>query len=185
MYGDIKYTTFSILDFYRHVQKFKNDEELGADIRKMANALLFGDDSHEFAKEMLNEAREYRAKKSAAGKKGNEVRWAKTERTKEKNKPDVLRGHYNNVKLSGEEFQMLSLEIPNLQKTIEEISEYMASSGKNYKDFVATIRKWYKRSIKFDEEKSSKQQSFANSERERAANIVRAEFQSTMNKFKL
>ena len=55
-------------------------------------------------------------------------------------------GSYNNVLLSDEEMGKLKKEFPSdYQERIERVSEYMASSGKKYKDFVATIRSWAKK----------------------------------------
>ena len=60
-------------------------------------------------------------------------------------------GQYRNVLLSDEEMEKLMREFPNdYQKRIERLSEYMASTGKIYKNHLATIRSWAKR----DEEKA-------------------------------
>ncbi len=54
-------------------------------------------------------------------------------------------GEYQNVLLSDEEMEKLKAEFPNdWEKRIENLSEYIASSGKKYKNFLATIRKWSK-----------------------------------------
>ena len=59
-------------------------------------------------------------------------------------------GQFQNVLLSDEEMEKLMREYPNdYQKRIERLSEYMASTGKIYKNHLATIRSWAKR----DEEK--------------------------------
>lgn len=54
-------------------------------------------------------------------------------------------GTYNNVLLSDEELEKLKNEISNYQDYIERVSEYCASTGKSYKNYLATIRNWYKR----------------------------------------
>ena len=60
-------------------------------------------------------------------------------------------GLYQNVMLSDEEMEKLMKEYPNdYQKRIERLSEYMASTGRIYKNHLATIRSWAKR----DEEKA-------------------------------
>ena len=55
-------------------------------------------------------------------------------------------GEYNNVLLTAEELQKLASEYPNdYQERIEELSRYMKSTGKVYKDHLATIRNWARR----------------------------------------
>lgn len=52
-------------------------------------------------------------------------------------------GEYKNVHLSDEEFEKLKKEFPSdYQKRIESVSEYCASTGKTYKNYLATIRTW-------------------------------------------
>lgn len=69
------------------------------------------------------------------------------EEDKEKNKKKkVIRhayGMYGNVLLSDEDHSKLLEEFPDdYQQRIERVSEYVASTGKSYKDFLATIRAW-------------------------------------------
>ena len=60
-------------------------------------------------------------------------------------------GQYQNVLLSDEEMEKLMREFPNdYQSRIDRLSEYMASTGRIYKNHLATIRSWAKR----DEEKA-------------------------------
>lgn len=54
-------------------------------------------------------------------------------------------GEYNNVVLSDEDIEKLKAEIPNYEQYIEKVSEYVASTGKSYKNYLATIRNWYRR----------------------------------------
>lgn len=55
-------------------------------------------------------------------------------------------GEYENVLLSDNEFEKLKKEFPNdFQDRIERLSEYIASTGKKYKNFLATIRVWARR----------------------------------------
>lgn len=55
-------------------------------------------------------------------------------------------GEYKNVLLSDEELEKLQQEFPNdWQQRIERVSEYCASQGKSYKNYLATIRNWAKR----------------------------------------
>ncbi|MDE7245969.1 MAG: phage replisome organizer N-terminal domain-containing protein [Oscillospiraceae bacterium] len=56
--------------------------------------------------------------------------------------PAVL-GRYQNVFLSDREQAELQAEFPNLwREYIERLSEYMASTGKRYRNHAATIRRW-------------------------------------------
>ncbi len=53
------------------------------------------------------------------------------------------RGRYQNVSLSDTEIAELQAELPELwQQYVEKLSEYMASTGKTYKNHAATIRRW-------------------------------------------
>lgn len=55
-------------------------------------------------------------------------------------------GEYNNVLLSDEQYSKLKEEFPNdYQERIERLSEYIESTGKKYKNHLATIRSWAKR----------------------------------------
>lgn len=59
-------------------------------------------------------------------------------------KPPARRkyGEYNNVLLSDEELEKLQAEFPDWQERIERLSSYIASTGKTYKNHLATIRNW-------------------------------------------
>ena len=70
-------------------------------------------------------------------------------------------GEYNNVLLSDEELEKAKEEIPEYEKYIERISEYCASTGKSYKNYLATLRNWYRR----DQDKKPKEETFNSSER--------------------
>lgn len=54
-------------------------------------------------------------------------------------------GEYQNVFLSDEELEKLKSEFPDWDKRIENLSCYMKSKGKTYKDHLATIRTWARR----------------------------------------
>ena len=55
-------------------------------------------------------------------------------------------GMYKNVLLSDEEYQKLTEEFPHdYTERIERLSEYIASTGKKYKNHLATIRSWAKK----------------------------------------
>ncbi|OTN91120.1 helix-turn-helix domain-containing protein [Enterococcus faecium] len=52
-------------------------------------------------------------------------------------------GEYKNVLLSDDQMDKLKTEFPNdYQERIERLSEYCESSGKTYKNYLATIRSW-------------------------------------------
>jgi predicted phage replisome organizer len=63
-----------------------------------------------------------------------------------KNKKKEVRhkyGEYKNVLLSDTDYQKLISEFPaDYMARIERLSEYMASTGKSYKNHLATIRNW-------------------------------------------
>lgn len=59
-------------------------------------------------------------------------------------------GEYKNVLLSDEQVEKLKAEFPNdYQERIERLSEYCASTGKTYKNYLATIRNWAKKDNQF------------------------------------
>lgn len=51
-------------------------------------------------------------------------------------------GEYNNVLLNDEELDKLKTEFSDWEQRIERLSSYMASTGKSYKNHLATIRNW-------------------------------------------
>lgn len=63
-------------------------------------------------------------------------------------------GEYKNVLLTDEQLEKLKKEFPgDYQERIERVSSYCESSGKTYKNYLATIRNWAK---KDKEQKSAK-----------------------------
>lgn len=55
-------------------------------------------------------------------------------------------GQYKNVLLSDDELEKLKTEFPlDWQDRIERVSEYVASTGKKYSNFLAVIRAWAKK----------------------------------------
>lgn len=71
-----------------------------------------------------------------------------TERTKyeKKKEPHHRYGRYENVLLTDEEHEKLMAEFPaDYDLRIDRLSEYMASTGKAYKNHLATIRSWARR----------------------------------------
>lgn len=58
-------------------------------------------------------------------------------------------GEYKNVLLSDTDFEKLKTEFPNdYEERIERLSSYMASTGKSYKNHLATIRNWARKEDK-------------------------------------
>ena len=51
-------------------------------------------------------------------------------------------GEYANVLLTDDELEKLKAEYPDWQERIERLSSYIASTGKAYKNHLATIRNW-------------------------------------------
>ena len=82
--------------------------------------------------------------------KEKEIEIEKEKKKTKKEKPVKHKyGEYNNVLLSDTEFEKLKAEFPNdYQSRIERLSGYMQSTGKSYKDHLATIRNWARRDSK-------------------------------------
>ena len=51
-------------------------------------------------------------------------------------------GEYSNVLLTDEDLAKLKAEFPDWETRIERLSSYIASTGKSYKNHLATIRNW-------------------------------------------
>lgn len=63
-----------------------------------------------------------------------------------KKSPRHKYGEYQNVLLSDDDLEKLKAEFPSdWDQRIQRLSEYMASSGKSYKNHLATIRNWARR----------------------------------------
>lgn len=54
-------------------------------------------------------------------------------------------GEYRNVLLTDEDMEKLKAEFPDWEARIERLSGYIASTGKSYKNHLATIRNWAKK----------------------------------------
>jgi hypothetical protein len=77
------------------------------------------------------------------------------EKTKKEKPVRHKYGEYNNVLLTDEDYQKLQAEFPSDYKDrIERLSSYMASTGKTYKNHLATIRNWARK----DKDSGQKQQ---------------------------
>lgn len=63
-----------------------------------------------------------------------------------KKSPRHKHGEYQNVLLSDDDLEKLKAEFPaDWDQRIQRLSEYMAFSGKSYKNHLATIRNWARR----------------------------------------
>lgn len=71
-------------------------------------------------------------------------------------------GEYNNVLLTDEELDKLIAEFPDYQKRIENLSNYIASTGKKYKSHYATIKNWARRDGEKQNVKGAKAQELDN-----------------------
>lgn len=70
---------------------------------------------------------------------------------KEKEKKNIRHkyGEYSNVLLSDDDMEKLRAEFPlDYEERIERLSSYIASSGKSYKNHLATIRNWARKEAK-------------------------------------
>ena len=57
-------------------------------------------------------------------------------------------GQYENVLLSDDDLEKLKTEFPDdYSERIDNLSEYMASTGRSYKNHLVTIRRWSRRDI--------------------------------------
>ena len=54
-------------------------------------------------------------------------------------------GEYQNVLLTDEDLEKLKDEFPDWEARVERLSSYIASTGKSYKNHLATIRNWARR----------------------------------------
>ena len=66
-------------------------------------------------------------------------------------------GEYSNVLLSDADMEKLKAEFPDWQARIERLSSYMASTGKSYKNHLATIRNWARKDAQERPKSSYKQ----------------------------
>ena len=73
------------------------------------------------------------------------------ERELKKGQPAPAFGRYENVFLSDTELAELQADFPTVwQEYIERLSEYMASTGRTYKNHAATIRRWAAEDLRKD-----------------------------------
>ena len=87
----------------------------------------------------------------------------KKEGKKERNKEKIIKekfGVFKNVLLTQEEYEKLKSQFPDYSDRIDRLSEYLASSGKQYKSHYATILGWARK----DKQKAKKQGSVFSAE---------------------
>ena len=108
--------------------------------------------THIFKKENVKE----KTQKTNPEKEGaNESFASPTPETKKEKNIKHKYGQYQNVMLTDEEMDQIKKEYPNdYQEWIERVSEYIAATGKKYKNFVAVIRRWSKNNFKGEPNKA-------------------------------
>lgn len=85
-------------------------------------------------------------------------------------------GEYENVLLTEEELVKLKAEFPeDWQKRIDTLSGYMKSTGKSYKDHLATIRNWARREGEGRKKETDKKQGYVGRGFDYYANIMKQE----------
>lgn len=72
-------------------------------------------------------------------------RYKEIDKKKREKPPRQKYGSYGNVLLTEAEYQKLQTETQNLDNLIEQLSTYMESTGKCYKNHAATLRNWIAR----------------------------------------
>ena len=73
----------------------------------------------------------------------NDIDIEKEKINKKEKAPKHKYGQYQNVLLSDDELEKLKTEFPvDWEERIERVSEYCASKGATYKNYLATIRNW-------------------------------------------
>lgn len=77
----------------------------------------------------------------------------KKDKKEKKEKEYIYLGEFQNVKFTSDELEKLKAEFPrDYQDRIERVSVYCASTGKKYKNYLATIRNWARKDPKPQEE---------------------------------
>ena len=76
-------------------------------------------------------------------------------------------GQFNNVMLTDDEHAKFCATCPNADELIEELSSYLASSGKRYKSHYATLLNWERRKAG-----EANKKTFKDMERERTSRIL-------------
>ena len=69
-------------------------------------------------------------------------------KSNESNKERRAYGQYGNVLLTQDEYERLAGDFPNIDRMIENMSRYLASTGKEYRNYEAALRSWAAREPK-------------------------------------
>jgi len=80
-------------------------------------------------------------------------------------------GEYNNVLLTDEELEKLQVQFDDWSERIERVSEYVESTGKQYKSHYAVIRTWARKEER--EKKSKRRMSSTEKNAQMFANVAR------------
>lgn len=150
-------------------EKFRDEdgrvdfEALGREEYAFRRALLTEDYSHsERAREIAEAAEESYKLRAEIGRAGAIVRWGIKDEAKEQEDAEVAEepapaeeapkaprkmphGEFHNVMLTDEEMNALRAKVYNADTLVEELSQYLASSGKRYKSHYATLLNWSRR----------------------------------------
>ena len=177
-------------------------EALGREEYAFRRALLTGDYSRsERARKIAEEAEEAYKLRAEIGRAGASVRWNKEETAKDEPVADegpeeepataiatdivatkaprkLPFGEFHNVMLTEEEQLRLYEKVDNAAELIEELSQYLASSGRRYKSHYATLLNWSRR----HSEEAAPKQKFLTSEEISRRNY--AESQRTLDRIK-
>lgn len=151
-------------------EKFRDEdgrvdfEALGREEYAFRRALLTEDYSHsERAREIAEAAEESYKLRAEIGRAGAIVRWGNKDEAKEQEEAEVEEapkapkklphGEFHNVMLTDEEMNSLRAKVYNADALVEELSQYLASSGRRYKSHYATLLNWCRRKEKEGEPK--------------------------------
>jgi len=174
---------------------------LGREEYEFRRAVIIGDFSRsERAREIYELCEEEFIARSEAGKKNARKRWKKssadgdtetldsltdkderpvdgraTSKPSRSTPPQNTYGEFNNVKMTTAEFEKFvqAVGADRANALIEELSSYLASSGKRYKSHYATLLNWGRRK---DKEKKDAPKSFKQQDLDRQAQQVRDYF---------
>jgi hypothetical protein len=151
-------------------EKFRDEdgrvdfEALGREEYAFRRALLTEDYSHsERAREIAEAAEESYKLRAEIGRAGAIVRWGNKDEAQEQEEAEVEEapktpkklphGEFHNVMLTDEEMNSLRAKVYNADALVEELSQYLASSGRRYKNHYATLLNWCRRKEKEGEPK--------------------------------
>lgn len=113
----------------------------------IVNWTVYQSDANEFQQQNTQQSTIHTAQETAI--ENNTYNNEKTNDKEGKKGKEIIKvirhkyGEYNNVLLSDSELEKLKSEFPSdFEERIENLSSYIASTGKTYKNHLATIRNW-------------------------------------------